>query len=100
MLAAAAVRPLIPGQPGLPCPFRAITGIPCPLCGLTTSVTEAVHLRLGEALAVTPAGVVAVVLAVALLLARRRESVSVPSWLIPTTLALMWTYQLFRFSIL
>ena len=26
-----------------PCPFRAITGVPCPLCGATRSVVLAVH---------------------------------------------------------
>ena len=100
MLATAAVRPLLPGEPGLPCPLRALTGIPCPLCGMTTSVTAAVHLRLGVAAAATPAGIVAIVLAVALLVARRRQTVTVPTWLLPAALCLMWTYQLLRVSII
>ena len=98
MLATAAVRPLLPGEPGLPCPLRALTGIPCPLCGMTTSVTAAVHLRLDVAAAATPAGIVAIVIAVALLVARRRQSVTVPRWLLPVVLCLMWTYQLVRMA--
>jgi hypothetical protein len=77
-----------------------LTGVPCPLCGMTTSVIGTVHLRLGDAVAATPAGIVATVLAVVLLVARRRTSVTVPSWLLPAVLALMWAYQLFRFSII
>ncbi|HWI21957.1 MAG TPA: DUF2752 domain-containing protein [Baekduia sp.] len=29
---------------GLPCPFRAATGLPCPLCGGTRAVDRALHL--------------------------------------------------------
>jgi hypothetical protein len=100
MLAAAALQPLLPGDAGLPCPLRSLTGIPCPLCGMTTSVVGTVHLQLGDAIAATPAGIVLIVLAVGLLLARRRTSVTVPSWLLPAALAVMWIYQLFRFSII
>ncbi len=99
MLAAAAVLPLVPGDVGLPCPLRTLTGIPCPLCGMTTSVTAAAHLRLGEAVAANPAGLVAVAVAVALLLWRGRGRVALPSWLLPAALASMWAYQLVRFSI-
>ena len=38
MLGAAAVLPLLPIEPGFACPLRTWTGIPCPLCGMTTSV--------------------------------------------------------------
>ncbi len=99
MLAAAAVLPLVPGDVGLPCPLQILTGIPCPLCGMTTSVTAAIRLRLGEAVAANPAGVVAVALAVALLLWRGRGRVALPSWLPPAALLSMWAYQLVRFSI-
>ena len=100
MLAAAAVRPLV-GSPGLPCLLRAATGIPCPLCGLTTSVTDTVWLDVGSAAAVNPMGVVAVVVAVALLVLRRRiERVAVPVLLLPVMLLSMWLFQLQRFEIL
>lgn len=99
MLAAAAARPLLPGEPGLPCPLRAVTGIPCPLCGMTTSVTAAAHLDLAGAAAANPVGILAVLVAVVLLLRPRISVLDLPRWALPTTLAGMWAFQLQRFSI-
>ncbi|HET7488998.1 MAG TPA: DUF2752 domain-containing protein [Acidimicrobiales bacterium] len=96
MLAAAAVRPLLPGQPGLPCPLRSLTGIPCPLCGATRSVTAAVHLHLGQAFHWNPVGIVAVVAAVALLVTRVK-CVTIPAWAPPVAVAALWAWQLWRF---
>lgn len=97
MLAAAAVGPLAGGHPGLPCPLRSFTGIPCPLCGMTRSVTATVHLRVAEAMALNPAGVAVVVLAIAALVLWRVGSVNVPAWVPPVAVALLWAWQLWRF---
>lgn len=98
MLGAGLVWPLRPHGFGIPCGFRAITGIPCPLCGMTTSVTATMHLRLGDALAANPAGIVAVAVAIVLLLLIRRTPplVAVPRWVVPAGLALLWSCQLLR----
>jgi small neutral amino acid transporter SnatA (MarC family) len=98
MLAAAAVRPI--HGPGLPCPLRTLTGVPCPLCGMTTSVTDTVHGHLGAALAANPVGVLAVAVAVALLVWRRAEQVRVPAAALPIALAAMWLFELHRFHFL
>ncbi|HSH60951.1 MAG TPA: DUF2752 domain-containing protein [Acidimicrobiales bacterium] len=100
MLAAGAVLPALPGNPGLPCPLRALTGIPCPLCGMTTSVVATMRLRLGDALAASPAGVLLVVLTIVVLLARPSRLRLPPTWVMATVLGLMWVWQLRRFSIL
>ena len=100
MLAGAAVFPLLPGPDGLPCPLRSLTGVPCPLCGMTTSVTAAVRLDPLAALAANPAGVAVVLVAVGLLLFRRRRQLTVPVWAAPIVLALMEIWQLARFGVL
>ena len=100
MLAGAALVPLLPGPDGVPCPLRSLTGIPCPLCGMTTSVTAAVHLDPLQSLAVSPAGLVAVAVALALLLFRRRATVDMPVWALPVALFAMEIWQLVRFGVL
>ena len=100
LLAGAALVPLVPGPDGLPCPLRALTGIPCPLCGMTTSVTALVRLDPLGALVASPAGFVAVLVAVGLLVFRRPQQVTVPVWAVPAGLALMWLWQLVRFDVL
>jgi hypothetical protein len=99
MLAGAAVRATMSHPVGLPCPLRTITGVPCPLCGMTTSVTAMAHLDLGAAVAAKPGGVLAVVVAVAVLVFRNRHSVTLPAWLIPAGLVVMWLYELHRFNV-
>lgn len=99
MLGAAAVLGRVPGHQALGCPLRALTGIPCPLCGMTTSVEEAVRLHLGRALAANPAGVAAVACALALLVLRPPQA-RLPAAALPLALALMWLFELHRFSIL
>ena len=99
MLAAAALAPVLPGPDGVPCPLRSLTGVPCPLCGMTTSVTAAVHLDPLAALAANPAGVLAVLVAVALLVVRHRGQVTLPVWAFPAALVAMWTWQLARLGV-
>lgn len=99
MLFLAVTLPLVPAYPGVPCLLRTFTGIPCPFCGMSTSVKETVRLQLRDAWAANPAGVAAVLVAVALIVLRPSR-VRLPALLIPTALAAMWIFQLFRFSIL
>jgi hypothetical protein len=99
VLAGAVVRAAMSHPVGLPCPLRAVTGVPCPLCGMTTSVTAVARLDIGGALAANPAGVLAVVAAIAVLVFRDRRTIALPVWLIPAGLALMWLYELHRFNV-
>ena len=100
LLAGAVLIPVLPGPDGLPCPLRTLTGIPCPLCGMTTSVTAAVHLDLVAAVAANPAGLFAMLVAVALLVFRGRRQVRLPLWSAPVVLVLMELWQLARFELL
>jgi hypothetical protein len=98
MLGIAAVRPLVPAGLGPPCPLRTLTGIPCPFCGMTRSVTAVVHGHLGASLALNPAGILVVVVAVWLLIAWRVRRITYATWLVPVVLGLMWSYQLFKYA--
>lgn len=99
LVAGVAILPLIPSHTVVICPLRALTGVPCPLCGMTTSVTAVGRGRFGEALAANPAGVGAV-LGAALILLLRPRRVRVPAWALGAVVAGMWIFELTRFSIL
>ena len=99
MLAAGLALPVLPGHPSLHCPLRTLSGLPCPLCGLSTSVEETVRLHLGDALAANPLGVVLVLAALALLVLRPAR-LALPKAVIPTVLAASWLFELHRFSFL
>jgi hypothetical protein len=98
MLGGGVLLPLLPDGAGVPCPLRTLTGVPCPLCGMTTSVVATLELDLGTALAANPAGILAVAAAIVLLLLRPRY-VRVPPLIVYPALALMWVFELNRFSI-
>lgn len=98
MLGIAAVRPMLPVQVGLPCPLRTLTGVPCPFCGMTRSVTAVVHGDVARSLVLNPFGIVAVAIAIALLLGWRVRRITYATWLVPVVLGAMWSYQLFKYA--
>jgi uncharacterized protein DUF2752 len=99
MLAAGAVLPVL-GHPGPGCPLRTLTGIPCPLCGMSTSVEDSVRLQLVDALKTNPVGLLAVVVAVLLLFIRRDIRVRIPAYAIYAGLLSMWLFELVRFRVI
>jgi hypothetical protein len=94
MLGAAAVWPALPVHPPFVCPLRTLTGIPCPFCGMTRAVVAVVHGNVAASVRYNPAGILLVVLAVALMLGWRTERVRLPTWLLPVLLGALWVYNL------
>lgn len=54
----------IPYRPATLCALRALTGVPCPICGTTTAMVELGHLQVLQGLAANPFTVVAIGLVV------------------------------------
>jgi hypothetical protein len=98
MLGVAALRPLVPFEFVPPCPLRTITGIPCPMCGMTRGVTALVHGNLAHAFSLNPGSFLVVALALLLLVQWRSRHFVIPVWLIVAGLGLMWTWQLFKYA--
>ena len=94
MLGAALVWPALPVHPPYACPLRTLTGIPCPLCGMTRAVVAAVHGHVVTSLRYNPAGILLVALAVALVVGWRAERVHIPPWVLPVAFALLWAWNL------
>jgi Protein of unknown function (DUF2752) len=97
VLAFAALRPYVgDGDLGAPCPLRSLTGVPCPLCGMTRGVTAAVRGDVLDAVVLNPASVLLVLATVLLLVLWRVPRLTVPLWLPIAGIATLWTYELFK----
>jgi hypothetical protein len=93
LLGLAVAWPRLPVHPPLACPLRTLTGVPCPLCGMTRSVVAAMHGHLFESLRFNPAGILVVLLAVALLTRLRLDRVRIPPWIVVAFVALLWVWN-------
>ena len=85
------------------CPLRALTGIPCPLCGGTTAAISLARLDIREALLASPLAVIGglvVVIAPLMFAVRRTRPLSGPvrTAIAATVLAAAQVWQLIRLS--
>jgi Protein of unknown function (DUF2752) len=80
------------------CPLRAVTGVPCPFCGMTRSVAALGRGDLGDSLTFNPGGIVLVAVAVLLIVAWRWRRVAIPAWGVAAFFAVLWAYQLFKYT--
>jgi hypothetical protein len=94
MVATAAVWPILPVHPPFACPLLAITGIPCPFCGMTRAVVTAIHGHLGASLAFNPGGIVVLVLAlVAIVRPSWLRRIRPPAWSLVAIIGALWLWN-------
>ncbi|HEY5171674.1 MAG TPA: DUF2752 domain-containing protein [Acidimicrobiia bacterium] len=95
MVAVAAVWPVLPVHPPFACPLRSLTGIPCPLCGMTRAVVAAAHGHLSASLAFNPGGILVLALAViAILRPAWPARLQVPTWSLFSILGVLWVWNI------
>jgi hypothetical protein len=97
MLALGGLIPHLPGNPGLPCPLRTTTGVPCPLCGMTTSVKATLRGDMHAAFTANPFGVLAVATAILLLARPGWSRLQLPAGVLMGGVLVSWLFQLHRF---
>ncbi|WP_199811269.1 DUF2752 domain-containing protein [Kitasatospora phosalacinea] len=87
-------------DPGVLCPLRLLTGVPCPLCGSTTVFVEAGHGRWSAALLANPVTALAAVALVGGPLGPgrwwRQLSYAHRNLLVGAALAVGWVWELAR----
>jgi len=99
-LAGGLVLAHLPEGWGLPCPLRTLTGVPCPFCGVTTSVRDALGGRVRAALGVAPLGLVLIGAAIAIALRLTPANVRVLRLLLVVAVVAEWCFELLRFRII
>jgi uncharacterized protein DUF2752 len=100
LLGAGTALAFAPGHAGPPCPLRTLTGVPCPLCGMTTSVEATLHGHPLAAIGANPAGPLLVLGAIALLVRRPTNALRLPLAAVAAVLAALWLYELYRFALI
>ena len=100
VLGGGALLSLVPGHAGLPCPLRTLTGVPCPMCGGTTSVEDMFRGHPLGSLDASPLGVFAIVAAVLILIRPPRRTMRVPLSALCVMLLALWLFELHRFALI
>ena len=86
--------PLLPVHPPLACPLRTVTGIPCPLCGMTRAVVAGAHLDIVKSLSYNPGGIFVIALGIVALIRPSILRITPPTWAIFAVLGTLWIWNI------
>ena len=109
MVAGGAAISVLPDHDLVLCPLRAVTGVPCPFCGMTTGTLAVARGDLAASIAANPAAIVLVAAVVFAFLPDRvrrraldpvRGLARAPAWLPWAALVPLWIWQLARFDLI
>ncbi len=91
---------IFPFSPIPPCPLRTLTGVPCPMCGMTRSARSMMSLDVGSALRFQPFGALAFFVGLVVLLlwaipkTRSIAVVRVPLLVVIAVFAASWIWNI------
>jgi len=91
---------VLPFSPIPPCPMLAVTGIPCPFCGMTRSVRSLASLDMGDSVRFHPFGIVALIGGVIIMIlwaipkTRSIDVLRVPVVLVVMSLLVSWVWNI------
>jgi uncharacterized protein DUF2752 len=95
LVGAAATWYHLPWHGSFHCPFRTLTGQPCPFCGMTRSWIAASHGHVAQSLAYNPGGVLLFVGAIVLIVKPSLlRKVRVPQWTAWAALGVLWLWNI------
>ena len=85
---------------GIPCPFRVLTGLKCPGCGVTTLFVELFHLNFEAAFLANPLTFCLLPFFVALIVYLcviyvKKGSLQLPNWVTGVVIAIVVLYVIF-----
>ena len=85
---------------GIPCPFRLVTGLKCPGCGITTLLVELFHFNFEAAFWANPLTFCLLPFFVALIVYLcviyvRKGSLQLPNWMTGVVIAVVVLYVIF-----
>ena len=99
LVAGAVVVAHLPSGVGPECPLRSVTGVPCPFCGMTTSMRALGGGHVVDSFRAAPLAPVLAVLAVGVAVGRLPARVNVGVWVLALLIGAEWIYELTRFHV-
>ena len=100
LMCGALVLAHLPSDVGMPCPLRSLTGVPCPFCGVTTSLRAVGGGHFLGALRAAPLGLALCGASILALAGQLPKRLRIPIPLLAAAAAAEWVFELARFHVI